>query len=155
MNEQQERALTSGLKALAATTRDANAAPKVEAAVMAEMQRLVKPAPGSRTWLGLAAALILASGSGVWLARQTPAAPVAQMQTADFVEIPGTAYLPPMETGAIIRVALPVAALPSYGIQIVPDITADSIEADLLVAQDGLARAIRIVNTSHTSRSTP
>ena len=60
-----------------------------------------------------------------------------------------------MESGAIVRVELPLSALPSYGIQIVPDMATDSVDADLLVAQDGLARGIRLVNDSHTSRSTP
>jgi hypothetical protein len=63
--------------------------------------------------------------------------------------------LPPLESGTIVRVALPVTALPSYGIQIVPDIHRYSVEADLLVGQDGMTRAIRLVNDSDTSRSTP
>ncbi|HJR58247.1 MAG TPA: hypothetical protein VJ813_02570 [Vicinamibacterales bacterium] len=154
MNQQQERALIAGLKALAATTRDVAAGPGVEAAVLAEMGHAVRPVRASRAWLGVAAALVLASGSGVWLARNaTPEA--SQIQPAGFVDIPGTAYLPPMESGTIIRVALPITELPSYGIQIVPDIKTYSVQADLLIAQDGLARAIRLVNDSHNSRSTP
>ena len=51
------------------------------------------------------------------------------------------------------RVALPVADLPSYGIQIVPEISVTSVEADLLVAQDGHARAIRLVHSMDSSRS--
>ena len=154
MNQQQERALNAGLKALARATRDASAGPAVEAAVLAQMQRRPKPARAGRRWLPVAAALILASASGVWLTRKADA-PVSTIQPAGFVEIPGTAYLPPMESGAIIRVALPVTELPSYGIQIVPDILTNAVEADLLVGQDGLARAIRLVNDSHISRSTP
>ena len=76
------------------------------------------------------------------------------MQAGGFLAIPAAAYLPPMESGAIVRVELPLSALPSYGIQIVPEMHTDSVDADLLVAQDGLARGIRIVN-SHNSRSTP
>ena len=38
MNDQQQRALAAGLKALAERTRDASASPHVELAVLAEMQ---------------------------------------------------------------------------------------------------------------------
>lgn len=76
------------------------------------------------------------------------------MQAGGFLDIPAAAYLPPMESGAIVRTELPLSALPSYGIQIGPEMTTDSVDVDLLVAQDGLARGIRLVNNAHT-RSTP
>jgi serine protease len=62
MNEQQERALRTGLTALAATTRGASSSPAVERAVLAEMRRVASPRPLSRAWLPLAAALVIASG---------------------------------------------------------------------------------------------
>lgn len=77
------------------------------------------------------------------------------MQQAGFLEIPGTRYLPPLESAAIVRVSLPVTTLPSYGIQIAPDMTTESVDADLLIAQDGLARGIRLVNDLQRSGSTP
>jgi hypothetical protein len=155
MNEQQERALTAGLRALAATTRNASADPRVEAAVLAEMRRVVKPAVISRGWRPLAAALVLASTTGVWLAQKAAQPAATQTQMGGFVAVPGAAALPPMESGAIVRVALHLTELPAYGIQIVPEMTTDSVDADLLIAQDGLARGIRLVNDSQTSRSTP
>ena len=155
MNEQQERALTAGLKSLAATTRG-GASARVEAAVLAEMARVVRPPSTSRAWLPLAAALLLATTSGLWIARTAPTgARLQQVQPSGFVDVPGAAWLPPMESGTIVRVALPVTALSSYGIAFAPDISTDSVEADLLVAQDGVTRAIRLVNDSTTSRSTP
>jgi hypothetical protein len=39
---------------------------------------------------------------------------------------------------------MPPAALPAYGIEMVPDAKAP-VEADLLIGQDGKARAIRLV----------
>jgi len=155
MNDQQERALIAGLKALAATTRTALASAGVEEAVLAEMRRRAKPAPTSRAWLPVAAALMLATSSGVWLAHRSGPAPRTQIHPSGFVEVPGAAALPPMESGTIVRVALPVTALPAYGIQIIPDFDTYSVEADLLVAQDGMTRAIRLVDDSQTSRSTP
>jgi hypothetical protein len=103
----------------------------------------------------VAAALIVATSSGVWLAQRSGPGPRAEIQATGFVEVPGAAALPPMESGTIVRITVPLTALPSYGIQIIPDFDAYAVEADLLVAQDGLTRGIRLVNDSNTSRSTP
>jgi hypothetical protein len=157
MTGQQEHALGEGLKALAATTRHASASRAIEAAVLAEMTRR-EPTPlrTSSAWLPVAAALLIAIGSGIWVATQVERTQaVSTIQPAGFVDIPGASALPPMESGAIVRVALPVSALPSYGIQIGPDFGAGRMEVDLLIAQDGLPRAIRFANDSDSSRSTP
>jgi hypothetical protein len=68
---------------------------------------------------------------------------------AGFVAVPAAEGLPPFESGVIVRVEMPPAALTAYGIEIVPDAEAP-VEADLLIGQDGRARAIRLV--THTSR---
>jgi hypothetical protein len=155
VNEQQERALIEGLRALAAATSDASASPRVERAVLAAMRRNASPQRLSRTWIPLAAALLIATASGAWMARQVAPQRGMTIRPAGFVEIPGAGMLPPLESAAIIRVALPVAELPSYGIQIGPEIDVASVEADLLVAQDGHARAIRLVQSTDSTRSTP
>jgi hypothetical protein len=41
---------------------------------------------------------------------------------------------------------IPLASLPTYGIEIPPDAQGTPVAADLLVGQDGQARAIRLVN---------
>jgi hypothetical protein len=67
-----------------------------------------------------------------------------------FVELPWTAGLPAFESGEIVRVEVPVASLPAYGF----DISSGgnrSVEADVLVGQDGLARAMRLVTNSARS----
>ena len=154
MNGQQERALTAGLKALAATSCRASASERVEHAVLAEMRQRARPARTSRAWLPLAAALMLACASGVWIALKVPAAAPDQGRLAGFMSIPGAAAMPPLESGAIVRVFLPVGALPQYGLPIAAYAGDDLVEADLLVAQDGHPRAIRLVNDAE-SRSTP
>lgn len=156
MTDQHERALAEGLRALAATTRFASASPKVRTAVLAEMAR--RPVATRRTspaWRPIAAALLLAVGGGLWVSEQAVRRPAGMIVPAGFVSLPGAASLPPFESGAIVRIALPVAALPSYGIQIVPDFESDRIDVDLLVAQDGIPRAIRFAGDTHASRSTP
>jgi len=158
MNEQQERALVNGLTALAATTTDASASARVEADVMAAFGGRPTLVARPRSWMvwgAIAATLILTTASGAYLSYRHGRSVVATVQQAGFLQIPGTAYLPPMESGAIVRVELPVTALPSYGIQIVPEMNTDSVDADLLIAQDGIARGIRLVNDSERFRSTP
>jgi hypothetical protein len=162
MNEQQQRTLIEGLHALAATTRHASAGGHVEAAVLAEMGRVAAPSRANPRWshatgagwLAIAAALVIACASGIWLVQLVPLRQQDAIQAGGFLDIPAAAYLPPMESAAIVRVELPLSALPSYGIQIVPEMETDSVDADLLIAQDGSARGIRLVNNSHT-RSTP
>jgi len=67
-----------------------------------------------------------------------------------FVELPWTAGLPAFESGEIVRVEVPVASLPAYGFDISRG-TNRSVEADVLVGQDGLARAMRLVTNSARS----
>jgi len=74
----------------------------------------------------------------------TPAAKPARGETG-FVALPAAIGLPDFESGVIVRMELPVAALPSYGIDVVSD-SKTPVEADLLIGQDGQARAIRLVN---------
>ena len=63
----------------------------------------------------------------------------------DFVMVPGAAALPPLESGALVRMDVPVSMLPSLGLM-PPPTTAAKVTADLIVGQDGLTRAVRLVN---------
>ncbi len=73
--------------------------------------------------------------------------PKAPIQAVGFVPIPSAAGLPAFESGQIVRLGIPVAALPNYGVQI-PSGGESSIQADLLVGQDGQPRAIRLVSAN-------
>jgi hypothetical protein len=64
-----------------------------------------------------------------------------------FVMLPEAAALPAFESGRIVRVAVPLASLPAFGLEVIPDAAATQVEADLLVGQDGLPRAIRLAST--------
>jgi hypothetical protein len=78
--------------------------------------------------------------------RRAPASPV--VRPVGFVALPGAAGLPDFESGQIIRMEIPLTSLPTYGIDILPDAQGSPVKADLLVGQDGQARAIRLVTTS-------
>lgn len=152
MNERQQRELQQGLRALAESTRNMNASASVEAAVLAEMSSADRAAVTATKvslpprLLPLAAALILTVGGALWIARSPH--PPNVVQPAGFVALPGASWLPEMESATIVRVSVPVPALPAYGIAIQPDVTSDTVLAELLVAQDGQARAIRLVTDS-------
>jgi hypothetical protein len=63
----------------------------------------------------------------------------------EFVRIPSAIGLPELESGTVLRMELPLTALPEYGLDIAPDAMRTSVEADVLVGQDGQPRAIRLV----------
>ncbi len=69
-----------------------------------------------------------------------------------FVALPAAAGLPGLESGRIVRMELPTAMLPAYGIDVVPEAAARVVEADVLVGQDGQPRAIRFVSLDIHSR---
>jgi len=76
--------------------------------------------------------------------------PRPPVEAVGFVPIPSAAGLPAFESGEIVRLGIPVTALPGYGIDI-PAGAQAAVEADLLIGQDGQARAIRLVTTSGDS----
>lgn len=72
------------------------------------------------------------------------------VQAEGFVMLPAAIGLPDFESGEIVRMELPLASLPAYGIEIVPDAGPAPVQADLLIGQDGQARAIRLVTQVRT-----
>ena len=161
MTEQQQRALAAGLKALAATSRETAASRRVEEAVLSHAQQ--SRTEGHDTlrvhsvrWLPLAAGLVLSVAGALWSARAAvPAARGVVIHPSGFVTLPSAYGLPDIESASIIRIQVPLSALPAYGLPIAPDAVTDSIEAELLVAQDGQPRAIRLVNDPPDTRSRP
>lgn len=63
----------------------------------------------------------------------------------EFVMLPGTAGLPSLESGSLVRMDLPVSVLPSMGVA-PPQGHATAVKADVIIGQDGVARAVRLVN---------
>jgi hypothetical protein len=64
---------------------------------------------------------------------------------SEFVMVPGAAALPPMESGELLRMFVPVSMLPSLGVA-PPANAVTRVRADLIVGQDGLTRAVRLVD---------
>lgn len=65
-------------------------------------------------------------------------------QAVQFVAWPGAAALPPLESGEVLRTDLPASVLPLLGLQ-QPAPARSRVPADIIVGQDGMARAVRVV----------
>ena len=111
-----------------------------------------------RTRRGYWSMAALAAAAAVLIAVALPWSPVGrrgstspsstrdvQPALSEFSAVPGAAGLPPMESGTLVRIDLPVAVLPSLGVT--PPATGRStVKADIVIGQDGLTRAVRLVN---------
>jgi hypothetical protein len=71
--------------------------------------------------------------------------PLEPQPPGEFVMVPGAAALPPMESGEMVRMDVPVSMLPSLGVA-PPSNPVARVRADLIVGQDGLTRAVRLVD---------
>ncbi len=66
------------------------------------------------------------------------------VERASFVTWPDAAAGPPLESGTLVRVDLPVSILPALGLW--PPASAEStVPVEILVGQDGFARAFRLL----------
>ena len=82
---------------------------------------------------------------GSQVSHPLPSRGVQLAPPGEFVVVPGAAGLPPMESGTLVRMDVPVSMLPSLGVTPPPG-QAKAVTADLVVAQDGLPRAVRLVS---------
>jgi hypothetical protein len=73
---------------------------------------------------------------------QTPAVEVAM----NFYRLPDADILPPLDSAVIVRVRLPISSLRLMGVAVNEDRASESVQADLLLGQDGLARGVRFIN---------
>jgi len=151
-----ERTITNSLRALASATpglADPDAMERRLAAELAAATAAGDASP-SRTgrwpaWLAAAAAVVVFLGLTFgWRARQSPIAPAAEIATTtEFVPWPGAAALPAFESGQLVRTELPASVLPLLGFD-APDTPPDArVAADVIYGQDGLARAVRLVDS--------
>jgi hypothetical protein len=156
-----DRDLTRALRRLADTTAVPPIDPRREAVLMAAFDEAAANGTVTRRpvrfpyWgmsgLATAAAVLIAIGLGEVRAGRhgipTPSIRGVQFEPQppnEFVLIPGAAALPPMESGSLVRMDVPVTLLPSLGVTPPVSLVAQ-VKADVIVGQDGIARAVRLV----------
>jgi len=151
-----ESQLNAALRALAEDDAKLSSSPDVEKRLLSEL-RAVSRARRRRTWLGVssvAAALLL--GIALYVRRignpqpsdtaQSPPAPEAAITEVATEFLPLPYYHVPMNTGSTVRIQVPATALVSFGLAPNDFREGDgTIQADVLVGDDGLARAVRFV----------
>jgi hypothetical protein len=170
-----ERALTSALRALAqdddARARSASTVSStVEARLRAEVRALGAARRARTRWrIGLAAALVAAAAIPAWqfanrgLQSSGAVPPAATGATATPREEITTAFLPllysdvPVAGAQIVRLSVPRSALASFGLTLPESSSAQdattsassaTVVADVVVGDDGLARAVRFVRAA-------
>jgi hypothetical protein len=100
--------------------------------------------PPRRRTAATAIAWSLAAGVLVFLARPHAPAPPPVVPDTTFVTLPGAELYPSLDHARVERVGLPQPYLVSLGLTPHTTNAGDIVEADVLVGQDGLARAIRL-----------
>jgi hypothetical protein len=141
--------------------RDADAASGASDAVRARLQAEVRAIGARRrqarlVTLAAAAVLVLAIAAPLWrLAVTLP--PIPEMHTASREVV--TDFFPlaygsvPVTGGQLVRLEVPRKALAAFGLGAVEPLDlrgADTLLADVLVGEDGLARAVRFVQPIRT-----
>jgi hypothetical protein len=140
-----DRDLSLALRRLDAAALVPEADPAREAVLMAAFdaaQRCRTASRAAQYWymagLATAAAILIAAASTFHGIRPGPQPP------NEFVMVPGAVTLPAMESGSLVRMDVPVSMLPSLGVM-PPAGRVATVKADLIVGQDGLTRAVRLV----------
>jgi hypothetical protein len=149
--------LTAGLRAVADDDGGVGASPVVEARLLAEVRSIARARRRRRhaSVLALAAALLLAVAVPLWRASpRRPDTETTSPRVHDSRREVTTAFLPllysniPFTEGQIVRLEVPRTALVSFGLASPDSIdgsSSRSVLADVLVGEDGLARAVRFV----------
>jgi len=147
--------LNAALRALAEDDAKLSSSPDVEKRLLSEL-RGISRGRRRRTWLEVslvAAALLLGIALYAWQMGnrqlsdivQSPSAPEAAITEIATEFLPLPYYHVPMNTGSTVRIKVPAQALVSFGLAPSEFGQDDMVLADVLVGEDGLARAVRFV----------
>ncbi len=147
---QAHRALNEQMSALGAEGASQQAPPYLMPRVLSAFRRRSKPAAysGRLLWAGLAAAACVAAVALTLYKPQVPGDRVqAKAPTELVTEFMPLRYGKPVEAGEtlqMIRIKLPQSEMIRLGLPVAPE-PARTVKADVLLGEDGLAKAIRIV----------
>jgi hypothetical protein len=164
-----ERRLTGGLRLLAGELDTVAAPQRVETRLLAAFRAThgIGDARRLAWWktpiLPWAAAAVLAAGLAftVWIApKHRVAAPAAHhaapaqielaaLTTQDsddgFIPLPNAPQIDPNDDVSVVRMEFPRSAMLAVGLEVNPDQVSDTVEAEVKLGSDGLARAVRFM----------
>lgn len=147
----QERELEAAMAELR-RERDAVAAPAgVQISVMAEFRarRNKRMIHDPRAWWTLAAAAVVAIAFLLMPARAPKREPLiteSNGYATEFIPLRFGRAAEPNEMLQVIRIRLPARELTRLGVPLPPDLARSTVKADVLLGEDGVAKAIRFVN---------
>lgn len=162
--------LSAGLRLLAAESETISTPQRVEARLLATFRAAHDiGAPRRLTWWRMpfipwAAAALLVAGLAftVWIAPkrrvEAPAAhhaapariELAALTTQEsddgFIPLPNAPQIDPNDDVNVVRMELPRSAMLAVGLEVNPDQVSDTVEAEVKLGSDGLARAVRFMD---------
>ncbi|MBI4877495.1 MAG: hypothetical protein HY822_22935 [Acidobacteria bacterium] len=143
MSPETDRVLNGALRALAAESASRQAPARVEAAVLEKFRR----GRVLRRWrwtatAAVAAMVLLAVALTVPRPARPPVAARQRVYT-DFIPVAYGEPFRPEEGVRIVRVRMPRAALTTFGLPVNQDRLDERIQADVLLGEDNLVRAVR------------
>jgi hypothetical protein len=172
---ERQRRLASGLRTMAGDMRAVAAPPRVEANLIEVFRREVAPARPRTVrirWIpafswAAAAAAVIAMGVLVVVPRRhvaipavhhSPAPAVELAQLADegadddgFIPLPNAERVGPNDDVNVVRMELTRSAMLVVGLDVSPDRVSEPVQAEVMLGPDGLARAVRFVDTDGTN----
>jgi hypothetical protein len=134
-----------------------NAPEEVEAALRAEFRAHRQRGRRRQISFALIAASILLLMTAALLRVAPKPAPAAARtpgleRTTPFLPMAGRELLAPMEYGHVIRVRLPRSTMASFGLPVNEARAGEMVSADVLLGEDGLARAVRFIQMESSIR---
>jgi hypothetical protein len=129
-----------------AETGEIGPPPEIQRAVLAEFDRSVRSRRRVH-WIATVAAVAAALAVVVWSGRQpTSAVTEPTIQPGDFVALPYVIQPARYERTEVVRMSVPVAELIAAGLTLRGD-PGSQVQADIVIGQDGRARAVRLVES--------
>jgi hypothetical protein len=132
--------------------------------VLGEEHRIIGAPPRLESRLRAAVRSRSSAAAGPWIRWRIPAVGAAAVlalllirsqhragtvepfkPSADFVVLPASFALPPPSATTIVRLELRKSDLRQYGFDVPPPVESELVSADFVVGEDGLARAVRLI----------
>ena len=149
---QAERTLVEPMQRIRAAVGGARSPEYRKRELLQEFGRIRHPAPRFHWAFSAAASVLLALAAGLMWRTATPlaeraAVDIVSAEAADFTEFAPVPYAPPLASGemvTVVRTELHAAALDRMGI-VVPGMSGNDFQAEVMLGQDGLPRAVRVL----------